>query len=187
MPEELIVEQCSPTLAGIKTASMFSCGIDSRKQILDEIRQHNRALRHKGIRFLPLRIRDGKALIYCFRPERLRRDLSDKEAASILIKQGYRPSGTASLIRQLIRRMSSAGPGEFPHEVGLFLGYPPSDVRGFMEKGAAGSSETGFWQAYGNVEEARKIWNSYRRCTEIYLDRFANGAVVPDLAVASNT
>ena len=26
--------------------------------------------------------------------------------------------------------------GEFPHEVGLFLGYPPEDVRGFIENHA---------------------------------------------------
>lgn len=28
MPEELLVVHCSPTLAGLKTASLFACNLD---------------------------------------------------------------------------------------------------------------------------------------------------------------
>lgn len=33
MSEEVIVKYCSPTLAGIKTGSLFSCSYDSKNEV----------------------------------------------------------------------------------------------------------------------------------------------------------
>ena len=33
MSEELVVRQCAPTLAGIKTGSLFSCPCDSPEEL----------------------------------------------------------------------------------------------------------------------------------------------------------
>lgn len=45
---------------------------------------------------------------------------------------------------------------DFPHEIGLFLGYPLEDVAGFMELGPCSCKCTGCWKVYGNVEAAKK-------------------------------
>ena len=63
----------------------------------------------------------------------------------------------------LIGKMRSNA--EFPHEVGLFLGYPPEDVRGFMENRAAGFKLIGYWKVYGEVDAARKKFESFENCT----------------------
>ena len=52
---------------------------------------------------------------------------------------------------------------EFPHEIGLFLDYPPEDVRGFMEDRSAKSLAVGYWKVYGNVRKARRTFRRYRR------------------------
>ena len=52
---------------------------------------------------------------------------------------------------------------EFPHEIGLFLDYPPEDVRGFLEHRGAESLAVGYWKVYGNVEKARRAFRRYRR------------------------
>lgn len=39
MSEELVVRQCAPTLAGIKTGSLFSCPCDSPEELRQEVRR----------------------------------------------------------------------------------------------------------------------------------------------------
>lgn len=48
MPEELIIEHCSPTLAGIKTGSLFSVKINDDTNIISDVRYLNNVLKEKG-------------------------------------------------------------------------------------------------------------------------------------------
>ena len=58
MSEEQLVRNCAPTLAGLKTGNLFSCPYTCREELLDSLRQLNRRLGSKGIRAIPLRLRD---------------------------------------------------------------------------------------------------------------------------------
>ena len=49
MPEQLLIDHCSPTLAGLKTANMFQVSLEEGASIQDELRELNRLLREKGI------------------------------------------------------------------------------------------------------------------------------------------
>ena len=89
MSEELVVRQCAPTLAGIKTGSLFSCPCDSPEELRQEVRRINRLLAGKGLCLLPLRFDGGRALLYLYRPSRLRQDLEDAEAVRLLEESGY--------------------------------------------------------------------------------------------------
>ena len=42
MSDEMFVRCCAPTLAGIKTGSMFSCEYSDREEMTDELRRLNR-------------------------------------------------------------------------------------------------------------------------------------------------
>ena len=55
MSEELIIEYCSPTLAGIKAGSMFSVRVTEDTDINNEVRELNKILRGKGLRVIPLK------------------------------------------------------------------------------------------------------------------------------------
>ena len=72
----------------------------------------------------------------------------------------------------------------FPHEIGLFLGYPPSDVEGFMNSPSEGVECVGCWKVYGNRREAERIFASYRKCTEAYCHAAERGVALERLAVA---
>lgn len=76
------------------------------------------------------------------------------------------------------------GGGGFPDEIGLFLGYPPEDVRGFIENKAAGCKCVGCWKVYGDAEAARAVFAKYKKCTDVYRARFAEGRSVERLTVA---
>lgn len=74
--------------------------------------------------------------------------------------------------------------GEFPHEVGLFLGYPPEDVKGFIDHRANDFKCAGLWKVYGDEEKARSLFEKYRKCTEIYCALWQSGSKLEQLAVA---
>ena len=93
MPDELLVRFCAPTLASLKTGSLFSCEDHARAALYDWLRSLNRRLGDKGLRVLPLRYRQGRCLVYVYRPSLLRRDLAEEGAVRILRACGLRRSG----------------------------------------------------------------------------------------------
>lgn len=183
MSEDLFIRHCSPTLAGIKAGSMFPCTYDSGTELTDYIRRANHVLVPKGLRVLPLRQKDGHALIYIFRPKSLAKVLKDKTALSVLEKYGYNDIRVDACICHLVNRFQCSD--EFPHEVGLFLGYPPEDVNGFIENKACGQKCVGCWKVYGDEDAARKTFALYKKCTAVYNTQWKKGKSIEQLTVAS--
>lgn len=183
MSEEIVVRNCSATLAGLKTGSLFRCTYRCPKELYDEIRRLNRRLSDKGLRVLPLWLRNGEAQIYMYRTSALRRDLAREEVLEILRSCGYNTAAAAEhQVVHLARRLGTNG--DFPHEIGLFLGYPPEDVRGFMEQGSRACKCVGCWKVYGDVEAAKKCFAAFHSCKKCYLQNLKNGNTIEQLAVA---
>lgn len=89
MSEEILVRQGAPTLAGIKTGSLFPCPCEDKEALFADIRRLNRLLVPKGLCLLPIRFLKGQVLLYLYRPSELRRDLENEQAAEILHHAGY--------------------------------------------------------------------------------------------------
>ena len=182
MSEELIIRQCAPTLAGIKTGSLFPCPCRDRGALLADIRRLNRLLVPKGLCLLPIRYRDDQALLYLYRPAQLQRDLQNGLAAELLHQAGYAAGSCAQCVAELIRRFRRDS--AFPHEVGLFLSYPPEDVRGFLTGCSEDCKCAGLWKVYGDEAAAKRLFDSYKKCTSIYCARWRAGLELARLAVA---
>ncbi len=182
MSEELFVSCCAPTLAGLKAGSMFSLRYSTKEDMRKDVRELNRVLTPRGLTVLPLRYHDGKVLLYVFRPARLRKELENDKAKEILCHAGYTDLECGECIRRLRKRMQSSG--GFPHEVGLFLSYPPEDVRGFIENRAQNYKFIGYWKVYGDEEKARRTFSKYKKCTDVYCERVKAGCRLSELAVA---
>ena len=182
MSEEILIRQGAPTLAGIKTGSLFPCPCEDREDLLADIRRLNRRLSPKGLCLLPIRFLAGQALLYLYRPAELRRDLRDARVSELLRQAGYEDESCARCVARLACRFRESG--EFPHEVGLFLSYPPEDVKGFIAHRANDFKCAGLWKVYGNEEKARSLFAKYRKCTEIYCALWQSGSRLERLAVA---
>jgi len=182
MNEEMIIKYCAPTLAALKTGNLFSCSFESRDQMQSSIRCLNCRLAGKGLRIMPLRYKDKKALVYVYRPEKLQRDLQDETACRLLREHGYCCANPTRCVACLREKLSANE--DFPHEIGLFLGYPPEDVEGFIyRKDEAKCS--GCWKVYGNVERAKRIFARYKKCTDVYLKKWAQGREIEKLTVSA--
>ncbi len=181
MSGQLLVEHCSPTLAGIKTGNLFKVSISEGEDLTGEIREFNRAFAKKGLRIVPVKKTGDYYLIYVYRPQYLVRDLNNPDARSILSRKGYELKGSKYILAQLVKHLSKDA--DFPHEIGLFLGYPPADVLGFMNDPRKGVMCTGSWKAYSNPEEARKTFSRYSKCRDVYKRLYKNGRTLDQLTV----
>lgn len=181
MSEDYLIKHCAPTMANIKTANLFSCPFADRQTLLNEVRSLNLRLKDKGIRVLALKYTEGRGLIYVYRPERLSRDLQDCQACRLLKQFGYPGIDENMCLRHLIRRLEENG--DFPHEIGLFLGYPPEDVYGFIHQKKE-CKYCGFWKVYGDVDKAKKQFAKFRKCSDLYWKQWQTGKSLEHLTVA---
>ncbi len=182
MSEQQFIRSTAPTLAGIKTGSLFPFRYASRAEAIRALRRYNRRLTPKGLRLLPLRMTDSFAMLYLYRPGQLGADLQKREAAALLHQAGYPDAREDSCLRELRRRLADGA--DFPHEIGLFLSYPPEDVRGFIEH--RDCKCVGCWKVYGDEAAARRTFDRYARCTDCYLRQNAKGCPLERLTVRTN-
>ena len=185
MSEEAVILHGSPTLAGIKTGSLFRYPYETAEQMCTALRVWNRTLAKKGLRVIPLSYRNRNALLYLYRPAMLSRDLKDDTAKRILSERGYCTDSPERCICCLMCRLRDSR--EFPHEIGLFLGYPAEDVCGFLEHRECDLKCVGCWKVYGDEVSARKTFERYRKCSRIYRRRWGQGIPIERLTVAQST
>lgn len=183
MSEEMILRHCSPTLARIKTANLFSCSVKSNEELKSFLRKFNKQFSKKGLRILPLKYKDGRALIYVYRPNMLLSDFEHQYANKTLTDLGYCTKSPNKCIGRLIKRMEECV--DFPHEIGFFLGYPAEDVHGFIEKGPRQCKCTGCWKVYSDEDRAKKLFEKYKKCSSIYALKWADGYSLDRLTVSA--
>ena len=103
-------------------------------------------------------------LLYFYRPAALDRLLDRRSVRVILEKAGYpRPVRADELFDELRKRMKGGG---FPHEIGIFLGYPLKDVVAFMGWVAIPFACQGPWKIYGDPNDSLDLALRFResRC-----------------------
>lgn len=180
MLREAMIEHCAPTLAGIKTGNLFS--VHTEKDITDEIRSLNGILTKKGLRLIPVKKAEKYTLVYLYRPKKLRNDLCRPEAAEILKEKGYHCEDPNCCLVELVKHLEKDR--DFPHEIGLFLGYPPKDVKCFMDNPCKGVKCSGCWKAYTNSSQAEKTFRQFKKCTEVYCRKAKGGRPLENMVVA---
>ena len=181
MPFQTVVRYCAPTLAGMKMGSLFSVGYNSNEELKEDVAQKNALLNPKGIFFVVLRCSGTVALIYVYRKKQLEAVLADYAVRQFMMRYGYTAFDIPSV---LVRMEAHLTQSDFPHEIGVILGYPLEDIKAFIENKGNKARLVGCWKAYTNVEYARMTFQKYKKCTTIYEQCFAEGFDIIKLTVA---
>lgn len=177
-----LVAHGAPTLARLKVGSLFNIAYDDADSLMDEMDAINRAeLMPKGVMMTLLRLRDHKALIYLYRIQELEQELARPDVQDFLRLGGYDVFTVDAVLNHLRARLMRCA--EFPHEIGVFLGYPLSDVVAFIDNEGQNYLCSGCWKAYSNEYEAQRIFQRIRKCKEVYMHLFASGFPLSRLTV----
>jgi hypothetical protein len=181
---EYLITRCAPTLAGLKSASLFTFPFADGERLASQVRDMNTLLNGKGVRVSVLRRRDNKALVYVYRETRLAEDLARRGVVDYLRARGYENASVSGCLERLSNRCEACEKTGFPHEIGLFLGYPLYDVEGFCAHCGRNHLLCGYWKVYRNIEATREIFRRYKACEAAYRRQFAQGKSIAQLVVA---
>lgn len=181
--EAVLVRQCAPTLAGMKPGSIFCFNHSPLEVSRQKVCQWNKQLAPFGltVQILLERPGSGSVIVFVYRHDRLEQMLSDDAYQSFLAEAGYERTNLDGLLEQLSYRLRTQP--EFPHEIGVFLGYPLRDVIGFIENHGRNFTCCGFWKSYGDPAEMQVCFACYRRCIQTYVAMFEQGIPLERLAV----
>ena len=182
--EKSIIEHGAATLAGIKTANLFNYCFASEWACKRTLQEANSVLNGKGV-YLELLSHNGNFyLLLIYRRNMLHRVLCDPNVAEFLEKCGYRDSkDTDRILGQLKRRLIISG--RFPHEIGVFLGYPIEDIKGFIRNEGKNCLICGLWKVYSDPLKAEEYFRKIDRCNRAYMNTYRKGVGLADMTVAA--
>ncbi|MDR1950059.1 MAG: DUF3793 family protein [Spirochaetaceae bacterium] len=148
-----------PAIAGIKPASLISI-LQSRSGETWESCGAG-ICRGLGISAFPLRKSPRSTLVLLFRRRLLARKVLTGVPGRYLRSLAYPiETGPEACLGHLKARFteSDMAASPFPHEVGIFLGYPPEDVIGFCSGKPSPYGCRGYWKVYHRPEKAQRTF-----------------------------
>ncbi len=183
--EQLLGFHAAPMLAGLKPSSLLSFQKSKYQDFNALLASYEACFRCNGISVCRLAEGEEYILVLFYRAKALEASVSSSGAREILQRCSYPENASLSeLLAELQLRMHLKK--TFPHEVGLFLGYPPEDVRGFMEHKGQDFAYSGYWKVYANEQETRKLFAKYSSCTHEFCTKLEAGATLPELLQAAS-
>lgn len=181
--DEALAWHCGPALAGMKAGNLVSLSCTEIPDLRSRLHIYRQTLGGQGILLEPLCDCGQRILLLVCRPDRLGAALDRPAARRILDGAGYPGGGLEAMLEHLKARLSDME--HFPHEIGLFLDYPPADVAGFQRWGGKGCKLCGHWKVYSNVRRARRLFRRYDRCRTDAARRVARGESILQIVPAA--
>lgn len=174
--ETQIALQCAPLISGLKVSNLLI--ISAEDEALVRV-----ILRRSGISFFRLLRTGEKVTFLLFRKNPLEAYLKQQEVESMLAEAGYAELSLGNILSTFQKRYAhymSAG-GRFPHEMGLLLGYPAEDVKGFVENEGKNFLYSGYWKVYADVEEKRRLFQKFENAKETVIQLLSYGVGIQDI------
>ena len=151
----------APAICGIKASNLINCSDNEIESIIEEIEELNK-IHNPKVYFKILKVFKDRFLLLVYKRDILEKYIFDENNKNFLISLGYRDSDNLDdYLETLIIRLNTNP--DFPHEVGIFLGYDLNDIIEFLN-GNKNPIMTGYWKVYSNKLEKEKVFNKYTRC-----------------------
>lgn len=153
-----IICAAAPTLAGEKVSSLLNFGCDNHN-LQYSWKQNKKYIKNMlSISFFELKDDKKSTAVLFYDKEKSEQIIKEKINIEFLKRFGYCEEMNAEqCFIHLSRRFENA----FPHEIGIFLGYPVEDVAAFIDCPGKKCKLAGYWKVYYNVEEAKHIFSKY--------------------------
>lgn len=165
-----IAFQCAPLLAGLKLSNLLMVQNGDYEKVRN-------LLKGMRITYFIMAVTENKTAMLLFDRLRLDAYLRKKESWKILNAMGYQKENLGRLLYHFRLRYEGhlRGEQEFPHEMGLFLGYPIEDVEGYMKDGGEHCLYTGYWKVYGNLSEKKRLFGRFEKARDLLIQMLFDG------------
>lgn len=177
--ENQLILQCAPLIAGLRISNLL---IIRRYYLL---RLHH-LLEGSCIRLRVLYVEDDKLTILLYQFNLLSSYVTARKAKELLQIEGYDKFDIETILLIFTRRYRNYRKRglDFPHELGLLLGYPIEDVEGYIRNAGENFLYIGYWKVYANVPAKRKIFRMFEVATEMLMEMLCQGMGVHDIIIS---
>lgn len=182
--DRMLAYHCAPTLFGLKPANLIAHDAIHKHYSDEAFDMAKAALKIRDVHMARLCSCDQKELTLVYNKTVLEKHLQSPEIWGYLLVHGYPMYGTFDeVITHLKKRIIESG--GFPHEVGVFLGYPLEDVMGFIKNKGQNCKFCGYWKVYGDEAQARKLFDAYSSARDEMVMRVTAGHSLTEILKAA--
>lgn len=171
-----LVLQCAPLIVGLKMSNLFIIQNE-------HISKMYRLLKESRISYYVFLVTEKMSTLFLYDREKLENFLSKKQTRLFFQEESYLDF---DLQKVLFRfrcqyRLYWSGKRDFPHELGLLLGYPIEDVNGFILNKGKKSLYTGYWKVYDDVQGKKELFRMYELAKETLIQLVFNGISIAEI------
>ena len=165
--------QCAPLFAGLKASNLLIVDAENRSRVLQ-------ILKNTQISHITLSEYGEKITMLLYRREELEKYFRYTRVQNLFRYLGYEDLSFWGLLMKFCKRFRyyQREDQDFPHEMGLFLGYPVEDVAGFIKHQGKKSLCTGYWKVYRNPQEKVSLFNEFESAREQLVQYIYRGGSV---------
>ena len=170
----------APTFLGFKSANLITFRRSRFYDFDAMLESYAPCFQCKGISMFRVSEKNGLTVVLFYRADAIEEELKQPGAQAILRRYGYPLQGSlVGMLYHLRNRIESEK--TFPHEIGLFLGYPPEDVEGFIRHKGKDYRCCGYWKVYSNEKDARRLFGLYDDCSKHFCHELKCGREFAEL------
>jgi hypothetical protein len=162
--------QCAPLLTKNKISNLFIVAKSEKNKVI-------KLFSKTQISIYVLYETEKKVTFLLYRRQELVCYLQDAPVTAFMLQLGYKKTGVESILKELKERYRAhMETGKvFPHELGIILEYPVTDVCAFIENQGKNALYVGYWKVYEDLPMALAIFRKYDIAKEILLRMVARG------------
>lgn len=156
--ESILANHCAPVLMGTKLSNLIS--LSKAKLSYDEelLEKYKDIFKVYGIAIEKLCECESSMLLLIYNEERLSRYIQKPRISAFLKDYGYEAIQLDQCLSTLKSKLRHF---EFPHEIGVFLGFPIDDVIGFIENEGQNYVYCRYWKVYARPESTKRTFDLY--------------------------
>lgn len=168
--------QCAPLITGLKASNLLIVSVENEKWV-------RKIIGKSDISYYKMLQTEKKVTFLLFKRKQLEEFLYRKEIQQFFQQEGYRVFQFGQILKTFQMRYATymKKRGVFPHEMGLLLGYPLEDVRGFMENEGKYFLYAGYWKVYENMTEKMRLFRKFEVAKETLISLIYNGVRMEEI------
>ncbi len=154
----------APTVKGLKPSTLLNFRNMAHMNLFDIWNKNKDFLKDKlHIKFMELKRSEDGVIVLFYNEEMMKNILCENENECFLRDRGFK---NCRAVDFALHDLKMKFRETCPDEVGVFLGYPLSDVKMFLTGNTRACKLSRYWKAYTDIPKALVTWEQYDKALE---------------------
>lgn len=174
----------APTVKGLKPSTLLNFTNMNHIKLFDIWKRNKAFLADRlHIKFKELKQKENGVIVLFYNEDMMRSILCENENECFLRDRGFKDCKAVDFA---LHQLKSRFQKDCPDEVGLFLGYPLSDVKMFLKGNTGACKLSRYWKAYTDIANTLVKWEQYDKALEeVMCELYASSSPLEVLAAAN--